>query len=125
MKKIIYYLRLILFVIYLIINFLLIDKLWSINIFSNIYFLINLIYCFIIILTILSKKELFINDISYNILTIGIYLYITVIFYIVSISSKLDIINNNLYYQNNFIFLIILLLGIIIYTLILNKDEKK
>ena len=124
MNKVIYTIKTILFIIYLIISFLLVDKLWTTNVVASIYFLLNLVYSFIVILTMLSKKEAFIENASYNILNIGIYLYTIAIYYIVFISSKLDIINNTVYYRNNFTFLIILLLGIIVYTLILNKDEK-
>lgn len=124
MNKFLYYFRVALFIIYLIVVFALIDKIFAINIFVTIYFILNLIYSFIIILTILSKKNVFICNASYNILNIGIYLYTYVIYYIVHISSKLDIINNKIYYQNNFIFLIILILGITLYTIFLNKEEK-
>lgn len=124
MNKILYYIRTILFTIYLILVFLLIDKIFNINIFATIYFIINLIYSFIMILTIISKKDIFIHNPSYNILNIGIYLYTGMIYYFVHISSKLDILNNKIYYRNNFIFLIFLLVSIIIYTFLLNKEKK-
>lgn len=124
MKKILYYIRLILFIAYLICMFLLIDKVLTISIFGSIFFLLNIIYSFFMILTILSKKKIFINTISYNILNIGIYIYIFIIYYMSYISSKLVILSNITYYRNNFILISILLLAQIIYTIYLNKEEK-
>ncbi len=127
MKKIIYYLRMTLFTIYLITLFLLIDNFYNINIITSIYFILNIVYSLIIILSILSKKKIFKNPISYNILNIGIYIYTIVIYIITSSKTKLEIMNNNLYFNNNFIMLSILLLGLSIYSLYLNNtlDNKK
>ena len=124
MKKTLYYLRIILFIIYLILTFLLIDKLFRLNIFAVIYFILNLVYSFIMILTILSKKNVFKETISYNILNIGIYLYTIMLFKITTLNTHLDIINNSVYFKNNFIMISILLIGIITYSIILNKEEK-
>ena len=74
------------------------------------------------ILSILSKKKSFIDAISYNILSIGVYLYTGVLCYITNISSKLTIMNNDIYYRNNFILMIILFIGLILYTIELNKE---
>ena len=108
MKKIIYYLRMTLFTIYLITLFLLIDNFYNINIITSIYFILNIVYSLIIILSILSKKKIFKNPISYNILNIGIYIYTIVIYIITSNKTKLEIMNNNLYFNNNFIMLHVL-----------------
>ena len=122
MKKFIYYLRIILFIVFLISLFLLIDKLFTIRPFGALFFIIGLIYSLIMILTILSKKKAFLDAISYNILNIGVYLYTTVLCYITVTSSKLTVLNNNFYYKNNFILMIILFIGLIIYTIELNKE---
>ena len=68
MKKILYYLRLLLFIPYLVIIFLLIDNLYKTSFLSIIFFLLNLIYSFIMILTILSKKKIYQETISFNFL---------------------------------------------------------
>ena len=122
MKKIIYYFRIILFGGYLLSLFILIDKVFSLKPYSSIYFILSLIYSFIMILSILSKKKAFLNAVSYNLLSIGIYLYTFVLSYITSTNTKLTIINNSLYYKNNFILMIILFIGLIIYTIELNKE---
>ncbi len=123
MKKIIYYARILLFIVYLLTIFILIDKIFTIKPLGSVYFILNLIYSFIVILSILSKKKAFINAISYNILSIAIYLYTVVLGYITYTSSKLTILNSISYYRNNFILMIILFLGLIAYTIELNKEE--
>ena len=124
MKKFLYYLRILLFITYLIIMFLLIDKIYLSNFISTLYFILNLLYSIIIILTILSKKEIFKTTISYNILNMGIYLYTILLFKITSMNTTLDIINNQTYFQNNFIMISLLVIGLSGYSLILNNDEK-
>ncbi len=124
MKKFLYYLRIILFITYLIVMFLLIDKIYLSNFISTVYFILNLLYSIIIILTILSKKEIFKTTISYNILNMGIYLYTILLFKITSMNTTLDIINNQTYFQNNFIMISLLVIGLSGYSLILNNDEK-
>ncbi len=123
MKKIVYYLSLILFTIYLFITFLLINKLYKTSILSIIYFIINIIYSIFIILAILSKKDIYKNSLSYNILNIGIYFYTFMLYKITNTNTTLDIINNQIYYNNNYIMISILLIGLTIYTIILNNEK--
>ncbi len=124
MKRIIYYLRIILFIIYLVTLFLLIDKVFTIKIFGSLFFIINIIYSILMILTILSKKKDYKNSISYNIVNIGVYLYVMLIYYITSISTKLEVLNNYNYFRNNFILIMILLMGLITFTIAMNEEEK-
>lgn len=123
MKKIIYYLSIILFTIYLFITFLLINKLYKTSILSIIYFIINTIYSIFIILAILSKKDIYKKTLSYNILNIGIYFYTFMLYKITNTNTTLDIINNQIYYNNNYIMISILLIGLTIYTIILNNEK--
>ena len=124
MKKILYYLRLLLFIPYLVIIFLLIDNLYKTSFLSIIFFLLNLIYSFIMILTILSKKKIYQETISFNFLNIGIYTYIFMLYRITSTNSILDIINNKTYFNNNYIMLSILLIGLTTYAIFLNNEKS-
>lgn len=124
MKKILYYLRLLLFIPYLVIIFLLIDNLYKTSFLSIIFFLLNLIYSFILILTILSKKKIYQETISFNFLNIGIYIYIFMLYRITSTNSILDIINNKAYFNNNYIMLSILLIGLTTYAIFLNNEKS-
>jgi len=120
-KKIFYYTRFILFILYLITMFLLIDKIFKPNFFSTMFFILNLLYSLIIIGTIISKKKIFKESYSYDILNIGFYAYIFMLYKIVVSNSSLDILNNQIYFRNNFIMLGILVLGLSIYSLNLNN----
>ena len=124
MKKTIYYIRIILFIAYLIIMFLLIKPLFGKQLASNIYFFCNILYSFIILLTILSKKRIYKDMISYNILNIGIYIYTFILYFITNYNTKLDIINHKDYFQNNFILLSILVIGLGLYTLYINTEKE-
>ena len=124
MKKILYYLRLLLFIPYLVIIFLLIDNLYKTSFLSIIFFLLNLIYSFIMILTTLSKKKIYQETISFNFLNIGIYTYIFMLYRITSTNSILDIINNKAYFNNNYIMLSILLIGLTTYAIFLNNEKS-
>ena len=124
MKKILYYLRLLLFIPYLVIIFLLIDNLYKTSFLSVVFFLLNLIYSFILILTILSKKKIYQETISFNFLNIGIYIYIFMLYKITSSNSILDIINNKAYFNNNYIMLSILLIGLTTYAIFLNNEKS-
>ena len=124
MKKILYYLRLLLFIPYLVIIFLLIDNLYKTSFLSIIFFLLNLIYSFIMILTTLSKKKIYQETISFNFLNIGIYTYIFMLYKITSTNSILDIINNKAYFNNNYIMLSILLIGLTTYAIFLNNEKS-
>lgn len=123
MKKLFYYLRIILFIAYLIIMFLLIDKIYKPNFLCTTYFILNLIYALTIILSMLSKRLIFKTTLSFNTLNIGISIYTFIIYIIVKTNSRIDILSNPIYFKNNYIMLIILLVGIIFYTGILNKEE--
>ena len=123
MKKIVYYLRILLFIAYLIIMFLLIDKIYKPDFLCTIYFLLNLIYSFVLILTILSKRKTFKETFSFNALNIGISIYTFIIYVIVITNSKIDLLSNPIYFKNNYIMLSVLLIGLIAYTGILNKEE--
>lgn len=124
MKKILYYLRLLTFILYLIMIFLLIDNLYKSSFLSIIFFLLNLIYSFTMILTILSKKKIYQETISFNFLNIGIYIYIFMLYKITSSNSILDIINNKTYFNNNYIMLSILLIGLTTYAIFLNNEKS-
>lgn len=123
-NKLFYYTRILLFIVYLIIMLLLINNIYKLETFSIIFYLSNLIYSFLIILSILSKKRNFKNNITFNLLNIGVYIYIFTLYTIVKSNSALDIVNNVVYFRNNFIMITTLLIGITVYLLILNQEEK-
>ena len=123
MKKYIYYFRIITYLLYLVTLFLLIDNLYKTSFMSIVFFILNIIYAFIMLLTILSKKKIYLETISFNLLNIGIYLYIFMLYKIISVNTVLDILNNKVYFNNNYIMMSIILVGMTIYALILNNEK--
>ena len=117
MKKLFYYLRVITFIAYLIVMFLLIDKLYKPDIWSIIYFIFSFIYIVIMILTFLSKKEIFKRIISYNILNTGLYAYTFVIYYLIFDAS------NESYFHHNYLMLCILMITLSIFAILLNRES--
>lgn len=127
MIKFINYLKTILFTVYLLILFLLIDKLYRPDFITITYFIMNFLYAFIIILSIISKKKVFRENVYYNIFNIGIYVYNIVIYYLVANNTRMEILNNQTYFRNNFLIVGSILIGLILYSLFLNgkKEIKK
>lgn len=123
MKKLFYYLRVITFIAYLIIMFLLIDKLYKPDIWSIIYFIFSFIYIVIMILTFLSKKDIFKETISYNILNIGLYGYTFVIYYLIFDASNLEILANESYFHHNYLMLCILMITLVLFAILLNRES--
>ncbi len=123
MKKLFYYLRVITFIAYLIVMFLLIDKLYKPDIWSIIYFIFSFIYIIIMILTFLSKKEIFKRIISYNILNTGLYAYTFVIYYLIFDASNLEILANESYFHHNYLMLCILMITLSIFAILLNRES--
>ena len=123
MKKIFYYLRVIIFIAYLIIMFLLIDKLYKPDIWSIIYFIFSFIYIVIMILTFLSKKDIFKRIISYNVLNIGLYAYTFVIYYFIFDASNIEILANESYFHHNYLMLCILMITLSIFAILLNRES--
>ena len=124
MKKFVFYLRVVIFILYLITVFLLINHLYNEQLIVNIYFLLNIIYSLLIILTLLSKKKIFRDSYSYNIVNIGIYIYTFVLYFVSKDATRIEIIKSEVYFRNNYIMLGSMLLCLIIYTLYVNHEEK-
>jgi len=124
MNKILYYMRFTLFIPFLICLFLLIDKILCIKIFGSIFLILTLIYSILIILSVLSKKKVYIDNFSFNFLNMGIYIYFFIIFYFAYTTSRLEVLNNFAYYRDNFLILYILIGFQIGYIIYLNAEEK-
>ena len=124
MKKFCYYFRITSFCLYLIAMFLLIDKLYRPDIFGIIYFIFNIIYGIILILTILSKKDSYKNSIYYNVSNIIFYIYTFSVFSVTFNATQLEIISNELFFHFNYIFLSIYIIALLGYALFLNKNDS-
>ena len=122
--NIVYYTRMFLLVIHFYLVFSMLPCILDTKIFGYIFLLIYVIFIIKNILEILSKKKRYINDLIYNLMQIGLYIYIIVIGIKVNI-NELYVTNNTLsYFKTNYIITSLLILFIIIYS-ILEFNNKK
>jgi len=128
MKKVLYYVRMILFVLSLIFIFSAIKTFTKVGLWGYIFFIIEFIYIILMILTLLSHDKRYKNDISFNVMHIGAYLY-QIIVSIKTFQFKMStaLIDSYLFYRNNCIIMIALLISLICYIVILCNffDNKK
>ena len=124
MKNFVYYLRIFTFTLFLIVMFILIEEFYKPDIIRFIFYTLSIIYAITSILSILSKKEIFKEIISYNLLNISLYIYTFIIFVVTFNSTIFDIISNEIYFRNNLIILSFFFIVLTGFTLSLNKDDN-
>jgi len=119
MKKVLYYVRMILFVLSLIFIFSAIKTFTKVGLWGYIFFIIEFIYIILMILTLLSHDKRYKNDISFNVMHIGAYLY-QIIVSIKTFQFKMStaLIDSYLFYRNNCIIMIALLISLICYIVL-------
>lgn len=125
-QKILYYVRLIFFLISLIFLFLTIKNYIKVGFWG--YFFIIMEFCFIIsiLFTMLSKKKIYMTDLSFNIMHIGTYIYQTILFIRMQTYELTSLIPESyIFYRNNYIILSILLGSLIFFTIVLYVESDK
>lgn len=127
MKKgfvILYYLRLTLFIVSMIFIFLTIRNYMRTGIWGYLFFTFEFLYIITMLITILSKKNIYIKDCVYNCMHIGTYIYQIIISHRTisfPVSSLLS--GSFKFYRNNYFIIISLLIILIIYSFFI-KDDK-
>ena len=124
-KKIIYITRLIFFILHMLMLFMLLGNITYVGLIGYLFLIVDAIYIIVVIKELMSKNLIYQKDLYYNIMQLGLFTYITVLW------SKLYF-NNNLYtkefvtyLKNNYIILIVLLTFLIIYNLCLVNKKRK
>lgn len=124
LAKIIYPIRIILFIIHLLMLYMMIDDIVYVS-FGYLFLIIDIVYVIRVIMELFSQKSLYKKDIYYNIMQIGLYTYIGVLWYRLtfgSIFSKELL----LYLKTNYIILSILFLFLTFYsTILIHKMNEK
>lgn len=125
LRKILYYTRIVLFILTLFLLFFTLNNYikvgWSGYLFLGIVF----IYIVVSLMTLLSKKKVFKNDFMYNFMQIATYIYQVILtIKMFSFNVSLLVKESIIFYRNNYLILSILLISLIIYTCILNFEEK-
>lgn len=98
----------------------------KVGIIGYLYLLIEFIYIISIILMILSKKEKYQNDLAFNIMQIGMYIYQGIVFIrTLNLSITSIALSNYVFYRNNCIILIILIITLFFYLFAINKEVNQ
>lgn len=120
LKKIVYYLRLLSLIFFIIFIFLLLEIIFACEVFG-IYFLIMCsLFILINIFTILSRKDIYKELVSYNSISIALTVYLAIIvirLYTDYRASSMMYMLNYDYFKTNFIIIDLVILGIILNTL--------
>ena len=120
LKKIVHYLRLLSLIFFIIFIFLLLEIIFACEVFG-IYFLIMCsLFILINIFTILSRKDIYKELVSYNSISIALTVYLAIIvirLYTDYRASSMMYMLNYDYFKTNFIIIDLVILGIILNTL--------
>lgn len=116
LKKIIYIIRIIFFIIHFLLLYDVIGTLWQIKPLIYFFFVMHFIFVLNTIKEMLSKKDIYQNDFVYNFMQIGVYLYIFIIFYRIHFTNVFYMIETVKYFNINFGILCFLLMFLLIYS---------
>lgn len=123
-QKILYYLRLTLFIVSLILIFLTIKNYIKVGIWGYIFFIMEFLFIISILFTILSKRQTYVDDLSFNIMHIGTYIYQMIVTIRMQTYELTSIIPESyIFYRNNYIIISILLGALIFFTGLLYNDQ--
>jgi len=127
MKKlaiIIYPIRIILFIIHLLMLYMMIDDIVYVSL-GYLFLFVDIIYVIRVIMELFSQKNLYKEDIYYNIMQVGLYIYIGVLWYRLTFCNVWGK-NLILYLKTNYIVLCILFLFLVFYsTYLIHKMNTK
>lgn len=115
----------ILFVLHFYFVFLMLHNILDTGLFGIIFIVIYLLFVLKTVIELLSKKDRYKNDIIYNVMNIGVYLYLLVVS-IKTYISKIYVTRMSLsYFKTNYIILSILIIFIFVYNYLEFKSSKK
>ena len=124
-KRVLFYIRIIVFIISLIIDFLLIRAINNFGLHGFIFLTMELIYIIFVIYSLLIKSKECMYSNAFNIMQIGAYIYKIIIFIQTTYFKNLFLFEENIkIYRGNFILLSVLLLFIIFYEILLVTSKK-
>ena len=124
-KKGVYIVRILFFVIHFFLLFLIINSLLQLKWFSLIFLSIYILYIIKVITELLSKRKNYQDDIIYNLMQIGLFLYIFVIFYRINYSYAVVVKETLPYFLINFGIMSGLMIFILIYSFMELSVGKK
>ena len=124
-NKIVYYFRMLLFVIHFYFIFSVLHNILDMKIYGYIFLIIYFIYIIKSIIELLSKKKRYKNDLIYNLMQIGFFSYIIGISIKIYL-NKLYVTNNTItYFKTNYLIASLLIVFIVIYSILSFYNKKK
>ena len=79
-SEILYYIKLVIFIISLVVVFLLMQTIFKCGVFGYLFLFMESIYIIANVIMILMKNKRYREDIAFNVMQIGVYTYIVMIF---------------------------------------------
>lgn len=119
MKKvtnILYCIRIILFIMHLLMLFTVLNNIVDVGLIGYLFLIIDSIYVIRVIFELLSQKKCYKNEIYYNIMQIGLFIYIIVLWYKLYFDNTLLTKEFFVYLKTNYIILIILIAFLLFYS---------
>ena len=123
LKKTIYIIRNIFFIIHFLLLYDIIGTMWQVKPLIYFFFVIHFIYVLNIIIEILSKNDVYKNDLIYNVMQLGVYIYVFTIFYRIHFTHVFYMAETASYFKINFGILSFLLIFLLIYSCIELKNK--
>ena len=125
LARVIYYIKLILYIIHFYFVFLMLHNILDTKIYGLIFLIIYIIFAIKVLIELLSKKDQYKNDLVYNIMHIGVYFYLLIVS-VKTYISKIYVTRLTLnYFKINYIILSVLILFIFIYSYLEFRSSKK
>ena len=126
LSKIVYCIRMIAFLLHFFLLYGMINTLWQIKPLIYVFFLFHFIFVIRIIIELLSKRGVYKEDLIYNFMQLGVYMYIGILYYRVIYSHVYYMKETIVYFNINFGIITFLWLFLLIYsTYELSKRKEK
>ena len=125
LTKIMYYTKLFLFILHFYFVFLMLHNILDTKIYGVVFIVFYLAFVIKTTLELLSKKDRYKNDWIYNIMQVGVYLYLLIIS-IKTYLAKIYVTRVTIgYFKTNYIILSILIVFIFVYSYLEFKSSNK
>lgn len=124
-SKIIYIIKMFLFIISFYFVFLMLHNILDAKLFGVVFLIIYFVLVLREIIEIFSKKDEYKEDIIYNVMKMGVYLYLLIISIKTTMANALVTRITVDYFKTNYIIISVLMLFILIYNLLEFKSSSK
>ena len=126
LKNLAYYIRILFFILQFVFLFLIEETLLQVRPLVYLFLFVYTLFVIKILVELLSKKKNYREDTIYNIMQIGLFIYIFILFYYVYIKHIIVRISTMSYFNTNLIIMCILMIFIVLYSCTeVNRKKRK